>query len=534
MNGDRTVDVVVVGAGMAGLCAAIAAAKMGLEVALLEKHEKVGGSTSYSWGFIWVAPNHLAQAAGEEDNDDDIRAYMRFLTGGLADPERLDTFVTRSPEALKFFEDAGVELQLARGLTDHYHGIGPGSRATGRSIEVKLIAGGQLGEWQDKVLTPPAIYGVTGEEMIAWGGMNNATNWPADIVAERRRNDDRGLGVGLVSQLLRALLKLGVEPTVGTGVERLIVDGGRVTGVETGCGYAISARKGVVITTGGYESSAEMVDAFEGLPGWQSMFPLHLTGDGLKLGQEIGAAIRSLKANMSLFLGYNVPGDPPFFRIAGIIEMCSPHTLVVNRAGRRFTDESYFQGMIPSLLTFDPMKHAFTNLPCYLIFDEQYVGRYSVAGLAPGSPVPDWVARGETLGELAGKLGVDAGGLEATVERFNGFARNGTDEDFGRGEIAWTLAKETGQGGNRSLGTVEKGPFYGLELRPSSIGSAGLSADAAGRVLHVRGHAIPGLYASGNVAARTEYGAGYQAGHTLASGMTFSYLAIRDMLGAAT
>jgi predicted oxidoreductase len=87
-------------------------------------------------------------------------------------------------------------------------------------------------------------------------------------------------------------------------------------------------------------------------------------------------------------------------------------------------------------------------------------------------------------------------------------------------------------GANGSLGTIEEPPFYGIELHPAGGSSVGLLADIWGRVIHQRRYPIPGLYASGNVAAATEQGVGYQAGLSLASSMTFSYLAVRHMIDA--
>ena len=105
------------------------------------------------------------------------------------------------------------------------------------------------------------------------------------------------------------------------------------------------------------------------------------------------------------------------------------------------------------------------------------------------------------------------------------------DEDFHRGEHQWKLASRPNQPGNGSLGTVEKPPFYGIELHPAGGSSAGLLTDVHARVIHQRRCPIPGLYASGNAAAATEQGIGYQAGLSLAAAMTFSYLAVRHMLG---
>jgi len=142
------------------------------------------------------------------------------------------------------------------------------------------------------------------------------------------------------------------------------------------------------------------------------------------------------------------------------------------------------------------------------------------------------VSRAGTLPELAAKLGVNGGKLEKTVRRFNAFVEGGADEDFHRGEHQWKLASATAAWGeNSSLGTVGEPPFYGIELHPAGGSSVGLLTNVHGQVIHQRRRPIPRLYASGNAAATTEQGIGYQAGLSLASAMTFSYLAVRHMLG---
>jgi hypothetical protein len=179
---------------------------------------------------------------------------------------------------------------------------------------------------------------------------------------------------------------------------------------------------------------------------------------------------------MAVFLGFNIPGkgpdEEPLFRIVGISEMFCPHTIVVNTEGRRFADETYFQAMVPSLRKFDVKTHRHANLPCYLVFDQQYVDGFSFIDAPRGSRIPAWVSQADTLAELAGLLRVDPEGLAAAVERFNGFARKGVDDDFARGQAAWTLAKKDlwkptrsdEQYINPSLGTLRVPPFYGVEL----------------------------------------------------------------------
>jgi 3-oxosteroid 1-dehydrogenase len=144
--------------------------------------------------------------------------------------------------------------------------------------------------------------------------------------------------------------------------------------------------------------------------------------------------------------------------------------------------------------------------------------------------VPESVARAETIPALAAKLGIDAAGLAETIERFNGFARSGSDADFHRGEGKWRLTGDAGARRNPSLGPIEKSPFYGVPLHPSVGNSSGLLTNRHAQVMHQRHRPIAGLYATGVAAARTEMGAGYQAGLNLASAMTFSYIAVEHMM----
>ena len=531
-----TYDVIVLGSGIAGLAAALAAHENGLKPVLVEKAEKLGGTTSDSYGLIWIGNNHLMRAEGETDRREDIVEYMTFLGGGEIDETRMLALIDRSPEVLLFFERCGIPFRLTHGIVDHYFGVAPGARRAGRTVEAGLISGLVLGAWRDLVRTPKdAPYFLTAEEQTAWGGINRFSTWDKEEVANRRAKDMRGKGVGLVSHFVKALVDRNVPILFGQNVHGLLVRDGQVRGVTLSDGEAIAARRGVVIATGGYEWNAELMRDFDPIPRLAPLSPETMTGDGLIMGAEIGAAIRRIQNNLNLMLGFwlqpDAPHTEPIKCMAGISEMCSPHTIVVNRGGERFADESYFQSVTPALRRFDTLSHSYPNLPCYLIFDADYAANYAFAHLPIGAAIPQSVARAPDVGSLARQLGIDAEGLARTVEQFNGFAARGTDDDFHRGELQWRLAG--GAKRSNSLGAIEKPPFYGLELHPSlGTSSAGLLANEHAQVIHQRRHPIPGLYATGVVAARTELGAGYQAGLNLASAMTFSYLAIRHMLTA--
>lgn len=529
-------DVIVLGSGIAGLSAALAADAAGMRALLIEKSTLLGGGTTQSYGLIWVGLNHLQRASGGADSRDDIIRYMRFLGGGEVDEERMLTFVDRAPAILEFFADCGIGFRLVHGITDHYFGKAPGALAEGRTFEAELISGFELGDWRERIFIPDDVpcY-VTVEEQAAWGGLNRFSQWDPDTVAERKRRDMRGKGLGLVCHFVKALNGRGVPMRTGRSVDRLTFDGTRVTGVRLDGGETMEARKGVVIATGGYDYNLDLAKSLEGFPSMVPMSPTSLTGDGLVLAAELGAVIHRIPDSLSIMLGYTVPsanGGPPTSCRAGIVELLSPHTMLVNRRGERFVDESFFQGIVPHLRYFDTARHEHPNVPCYLIFDDQYRANYSFANRPAGSAVPETIARADSIAALATRLGIDARTLAATVERFNGFARTGCDADFHRGENKWRVAgggAGAGAGKVTGLGPVEKPPFYGVELHPSVGNSAGLLANSRAQVMHQRQRPIAGLYVSGVAAARTEMGAGYQAGLNLASAMTFSYLAVEHM-----
>lgn len=527
---DMEYDVIVVGSGAAGLATAVIADELGLNTIVLEKSELLGGGTCYSYGLIWAGANHVAADAGYDDPREHVEQYLRFLAGGQADEKRLRALLEGTPSALDLLRRCGLPLSVVRGLTDHHYDHAPGSTAEGRTLETSLIRGADLGKWQHKVVTPPvAAYRLTAEELVSRGGMNAAGE--ASRARLREEEDVRGLGVGLICQLLMLLIRRRVPVHTGAAVERLMTMAGRVEGVGLTDGRLLRARRGVVLATGGYDSNAQLAKRFEGLPNARSMFPRSLTGDGFVMATEVGASTAVVHHNQQLFLGFDIPlgdGEETAFQLAGIVELCSPHTMVVNASGRRFANEAFFQDVAPLLRHFDGQRRTYANLPCYLIFDSQYARRFSFAGRPVGAPIPEWVRSTTTLEDLATTLSVDAEGLRETATRMNSFAEQGLDHDFGRGREMWRLGKADAAHPSR-LGTIEVPPFYGLELHPSVVSSAGLDVDAAARVRHVRGHVIDGLFAVGNAAVHSEFGMGYQAGLTLASGMCFGYLAVAQM-----
>jgi succinate dehydrogenase/fumarate reductase flavoprotein subunit len=525
-------DVVVVGSGAAGLFSAIAASRLGLSCLVLEKADRFGGGTAGSAGFLWVGMNHLFAAAGGHDSREEVTAYLRHVGAGGLDADRMRAFVETAPRALRFFAECVLPFEITSRV-DHYGGA-PGAKSPGRIVELPPIDLRQLGVYGEAIELPAGpLYRLGGKALLSLGGANSPRAWDAAKALERDHPTQAGGGAGLVGWLIRRAAEMNVALQAGTAVESLITEEGRVVGVTTVDEERIGARRGVVIATGGYESNAELVNSFESLPGWQSMFPETLTGDGLIMASEIGAAVRTISNNLSIFLGFRNPDEAPggtaVCRLSGTLELSSPHTIVVNRDGRRFADETFFQAVAPSLRTFDLRTRRLPNLPCWLIFDQQYVDRHSFGGRPPGVPIPEWVASAGSLPALGRALGLDGEALAETVERFNTDITNGVDREFHRGEGNWGLSRfRPGE----TIGTIERPSFYGIELHPTALASAGLLTDSQARVTHVRGRPIPGLYAVGNACVRNETGSGYQTGYSLASSMAFGLIAA-EMLAVA-
>jgi 3-oxosteroid 1-dehydrogenase len=529
-------DVVVVGSGSSGCAAALAFHDHGFRTILLEKGALAGGGTAYSSGGIWIPANHFEREAGIEDSKEEGAEYLRFLGAGYQVEENVRSYIENGPPALEYFTRLGLKFHVIRNVPDIYFGMAPGAKKEGRMIEIDLFPAYELGSWREKVLTSPfTLTRATFDEAVKWGGRGSYKGWDPAVQEQRQKEDMRALGAGLVAAFVKALLIRDIPIFLNSPAERLVMTGNRITGLIAtldGGEQHISVRHAVVLAAGGYEGNPELVRSFEDIPGLRNMFPDTLTGDALIMGAEIGAKVRLIPRLLTVFLGYDVPahdGRPAMFRNAGTSELPQPHSIIVNKTGRRFGDEAFFQKLQNGLREFDVPTHSYPNLPCFWIFDSQYASKYSFSGLPIGH-IPDFVVRGQTIEQLAQGLSIDGVGLRAEIQRFNQFVAKGNDDDFGRGSESWSKSYSGDlTNPNPNLGTLEKPPFYGIRLHPSGVSSAGLFTDEIGQVMNQRGQPIDGLYALANCSAGVEYGVGYQAGLTLGKGMIFAYVAAKRL-----
>jgi hypothetical protein len=204
---------------------------------------------------------------------------------------------------------------------------------------------------------------------------------------------------------------------------------------------------------------------------------------------------------------------------------------MVNRAGQRFANESLnYVDIGHAFRQFDAGRHEFPNLSAFLVFDAAYKSTYPVATAMPGEGAPSWIVEASTLDGLASELGVDESALRATVNRFNGFASDGVDDDYGRGSTSFEryYGDPANAGPNPTLGALDEPPFYAVPVELGSFGNrGGVMATDDGQALDVDSRPIAGLYACGNVMAQTVLGRGYEGGGTLAQAMTYGYAAGR-------
>lgn len=531
------VDVVVIGSGGAGLTAALAAHAGKARVAILEKSDKVGGTTAVSGGVVWIPNNKHMPDVGITDSFDDALAYTTRLADGRSDVALIRRFLEVGPQMVDFVESTTPITFSSLKRYPDYHPEFVGGKPGGRSLDPGLFDTNTLGAWKEKLRRSP-VFGMTAmsvSEATDWGVFSKPSALPFGLLAKRFKQGLVCYGGALVGGLLKAVLDRGMEPLLSTPVKELVVEDDRVVGVRAekdGKEFLVAARKGVILASGGFEWNAELVSRFLGGVLTHPNSPPGNDGDGLKMAMGLGADLGNMSEAWwcpSLM----IPGEEYDGRQLNRGDFATrslPHSIIVNRKGHRFVNEAHnYNDMSKAFFAFDPVDYERSNLPAWIVIDQQYLDRYALLTYVPGLPIPEWLVKADTLDELATTVGIDPRGLAATVHRFNSFAVEGVDPDFRRGESVYDhFYGDPDHKPSPNLGTIEKGPFYAIQVYPGAIGTkGGARVNEHGQVLRVDGHAIGGLYAAGNVMAGIT-GPGYPgAGATIGTAMTFGYLAGR-------
>ncbi len=451
-------DVVVVGFGIAGGCAALEAARAGASVLLLERAAVHGGTSSMSGGHFYLGGGTaVQQATGQEDS---VEAMYDYLLAVSKDPE---------PDKIRAYCDGSVE---------HFDWL----EALGFEFERSF--------YPEKAVIQPGTQGLmfTGNEKV----------WP---FRDRARPAPRGHkvpvpgdteGTRIVMDLLRERVEeAGVTVRYETGATNLVVDdAGGVVGVAWRCfdETGLVRAPAVVVAAGGFVMNADMVAEHTPALG-SKLFTLGSTYDdglGIRLGQSVGAELKHMDEPF-----ITAPVYPPSVLVTG---------LLVNQEGRRFVAEDSYHSRTSQFV----MEQ--TGSAAYLIVDSEHV-EY------PKMPLVPLLDGYETVAEMAAGLGVPEAALQETIDRYNEHAARGEDPDFHKSPD-WLAPQSVGPW---AVFDVRLGHalYAGFTL-------GGIRVTVDGEAQRPDGSVVPGLYAAGACASNlAQDGKGYCSGTQLGEGSFF-------------
>jgi len=313
-------DALVVGSGCAGMSAAVTAGHRGLNVLIVEKEPRFGGTTARSGGWLWIPGTSLARAWGIKETQDAARTYLRHEAGNSFDAARVDAFLSNGPEAVDFFS-ANTALRFDMPLTfPDYHAEAPGGAQGGRSMVTRPFDGHELGEHIQHLGAPLpelTVFGMmlgSGKEIIHF--MRATKSLTSAIYVAKRlakhfmdvRRNGRGMtltnGNALAGRLAKSAFDLNIPLWLSSPVRELIVEDGAVRGAvveRNGRRIRVLAKRGVVLACGGFphdvaRRKAMFPHAPDGTAHW-SPGPTGNTGDGLRLAETAGGRVEDSLPN---------------------------------------------------------------------------------------------------------------------------------------------------------------------------------------------------------------------------------------------
>ena len=468
-----TCDILVVGMGIAGACAAIEAAEAGASVIVLEGAGVPGGASAQSGGEVYLGGGTATQSAvGISDSAEEMEKFLVSALGPDADTEKIATYCA--------------------GAVEHHDWlVGHGA-----------VFNHQL--WDTPTWMPGDDSG-----LMRMGERAEPYASQAVPAARGHRPPEPNFAGGhLMRALIAAAESAGVEIRCEIKARSLVVEDGRVAGVRaTHFGEPLEFRawKAVVLATGGFVDNDRMLEQWA-----PHQLPLdkvtdgNSDGSGIEMGMDAGAAVRRMHQTETAML---------------IIPRLVVGGLLVDGAGHRFINEEVY----PGLYCHAAIRHR--PGPVWVIVDEKGIDEVPESELWGMRPMH----AAETLEELAEDCGLPAAALVETVRRYNEDAAAGTDTEFGK-RAQWMRQLEAPFG---AYPTGAGGPdtFNGLPLKAQGFTLGGLHTDLDSRVLDRHGEPIPGLFAAGRC-THGMHGEGYISGTSLGDGSFFGRRAGRGAAGA--
>lgn len=510
-------DVLVVGSGAGALTCALLTAQAGLRTTVIEKTDRIGGTTAYSGGGLWIPLSEPTHRAGVKDSAEEVDAYLD-ATVGPARRHLRDAYVTAGPKVLAELE-ANPWLDFEWRPFPDYYCERPGAHTEGRSIYALDFDGTGHEEIVEQLRQPLA------PEKGGW-------KEPSPSIIGGR---------AFLARLLVGLAETDAILMRNTSLTDLRSAGGRVTGAEVdaeGQAFTIDARVGVHLAAGGFERNAEMRHRFQAPLGsdWTLGAPGN-TGRPIEAAVAIGADTELLE-ECWWAPGLMLPDQTASFRL---FERGKPGSLMVNMAGLRFADETWPYDRLGRAMV-EGHAGGVSHIPCWFVVDQSHVDRYGFAATRPGRDIRDeWfdsgvIVKADSSRDLAERIGVPGDNLERTITEFNRYAVDGTDEQFHRGETAFDVFfGDPGHGPNPNLGPLTEPPFYAWKVMPADLGTkGGIRCDESSRALRPDGSAIDGLYAAGNTMASWTNHCYPGPGSPIGSCVVFSALAAHHMIAGST
>ena len=487
---DSTVDadVVVVGAGGAGMTAAITAAAEGKSVVILESQSMVGGNSVRATGgmnagkTVYQDENEFGESAGVEKT-------LKTAAEKYADNETITALAKTVSEQWAAYQANPTGYFDSVELMELDTMIGGKGINDPELVETLCANSADAIDWLDE-------HGITLHNVSSFGG--------ASVKRIHRPVNAEGKTVSVGSYMIPLLQenceKAGVKMMLDTTATEILTDAnGAAVGVKaTGAsGETVTVNaKAVVLATGGFGANLDMVVKYKPeLKGFMTTNAPGIQGQGIEMAQAIGAATvdmdqiqihPTVEANTAALITEGLRGDG---------------AILINEEGKRFIDEVGTRDVVSAA------EIAQTGSYSWLVVDQAMVDASSVI---QGYIKKGYTVTGATYEELGKAMGVDAAAFAETMEKWNGYVEAKNDPDFGRTSFA------------NPLNTA---PYYAVKVTAGVHHTmGGLKINANTEVLNEKGEVIPGLFAAGEVTGGV-HGANRLGGNAVADFTVFGRIA---------
>ncbi|MEM7404940.1 MAG: FAD-dependent oxidoreductase [Pseudomonadota bacterium] len=537
-NAGEVYDIIVIGSGAAGLSAALTASVEGARVLVIEKSEKLGGTSAMSGAGVWIPANHLAARAGIADSEAEALAYLHATAPeGWAEQEAplWEAFVAAAPKTLALL-DEHTPLEFRLTTEPDPMAEAEGGKSVGRMVSPLAMRRAVAGPFAKSLRRSTLPHLFTYHEVKDYGVYMHPLRAILKLsprLARRLLTNARGQGNALVAGLVRGCLDHGVSIELGCSAQELVQDElGAVTGVIVSRGDVqvnLQAERGVVLASGGFEWNAELREQYFPGPFDRVGSPRTNTGDGHELARRAGAALARMdQANVYATVPVTYEGQPHGMPVTF---HGARHAIVIDRNAERFVSEwDYNVG--EAVDRRDPQTGDPMHLPCWMVGDRRFLTG-ALVFLWYARNQRGWLKLANTLPALAEKIDVNADALRVTINTYNADVATGRDRAFHRGESLWEqkLSGATPDDLEPALGSIERGPYFAVPLNRSIlVTKGGPRTDATGQVLRPDGSRIGGLYCAGVAMANPIGTRNVGAGTTLGPCMTWGYICARSLL----